>query len=145
MPSDRLHSQVTTEVIFAFMHLLGAVGQESCELWLQHTAVSGEEWPSLVSGAAGAGCCHWISQGWLPQAGSIPSSVLHVYWWLQEFNVCLLVAAGAAEDQAELESCHRSLHSQAGSCSTPYQAAASREHGVHSADASRSTVWWWPS
>lgn len=29
LPSDRLHSQVTTEVIFAFTHFFGAVGQES--------------------------------------------------------------------------------------------------------------------
>lgn len=35
--------------------------------------------------------------------------------------MCLLVAAGAAEGQAELESCHCSLPSQAGSCSAPSQ------------------------
>lgn len=105
-PSDRLHSQVTTEVIFPFTHLLGAVGQEMPGGFASSTLLSlaryGPARGSWLRVAAGAGCYRRRSWGQLPRAGVLPSSVLHVYWWLWE-------------GQAELESCHCSLPSQAGS------------------------------
>lgn len=81
-PSDRSHSQVTTEVVLPYTHPLGAVGQERLGGFASSTlpALAGLRPARLQVSAVIAGC---LGAGF-PGAAVIPSSVPRVYRWLQE-------------------------------------------------------------